>query len=142
MLELPQRVRFSDVDGAGIVYYPRYFNLCHDAFEQFFTAVGPVSYPHLVNDLKRGFPTVHVEADYKRPLRYGDVALVEVAVTKVGHSSAAFRYRFRREGDAERALHFEARLVTAYMDLSTGRSLPMDEATREALRAHAVDAEG
>ena len=28
-----QKIRFDDVDGAGIVYYPQYFHLCHAAFE-------------------------------------------------------------------------------------------------------------
>ncbi len=33
-----QKFRFDDVDGAGIVYYPQFFHLCHAAFEDFFSA--------------------------------------------------------------------------------------------------------
>ena len=29
-----QKIRFDDVDGAGIVYYPTLFHYCHVAFEQ------------------------------------------------------------------------------------------------------------
>ena len=32
-----QKIRFDDVDGAGIVYYPQYFHLCHKAFEDLFS---------------------------------------------------------------------------------------------------------
>ena len=32
-----EKVRFSDVDNAGIVYYPRFFHYCHVAREEFFT---------------------------------------------------------------------------------------------------------
>lgn len=42
-----QKIRFDDVDGAGIVYHPQFFHLCHAAFEDFFDTAAPVSYPQL-----------------------------------------------------------------------------------------------
>ena len=137
MYESPQRIRFNDVDAAGIVYFPRFFHLCHNAFEEFFTAVAPYSYPTLIQQHRRGFPTVHVEGDFKRPLRYGDTAMVEVAVARLGNSSARFRYRMRRDGESEVA--FEAQVVTAFMDLDTGRAVPLPDDLKAVLGRHRVD---
>ena len=43
-----QKIRFDDVDGAGIVYYPQFFHLCHAAFEDFLDTVASIPYPVLI----------------------------------------------------------------------------------------------
>ena len=61
------KIRFDDVDGAGIVYYPHFFHLCHNAFEDFFDDAASVSYPQLINEKRRGFPTVAIHSDFSAP---------------------------------------------------------------------------
>ena len=63
-----QKIRFDDVDGAGIVYFPQFFHLCHAAFEDFFDTVAPVSYPELVCEKRLGFPTVAISSEFQAPL--------------------------------------------------------------------------
>jgi YbgC/YbaW family acyl-CoA thioester hydrolase len=123
-----QKVRFDDVDGAGIVYYPQFFKLCHAAFEDFFDDAAPVSYPEMIHRRRRGFPTVHIESDFRAPLAYGDHAVVELRVEKIGSSSVAFRYVIRRKRDGETA--FLAQIVCAYMDLDAQRAVPLDDDLR------------
>jgi len=67
-----QKIRFDDVDGAGIVYYPQYFHLCHKAFEDFFDESEGFSYPQLINELHRGFPTVAIQSEFSAPLTQKD----------------------------------------------------------------------
>ena len=71
-----QKIRFDDVDGAGIVYYPRFFHLCHAAMEDFFDDAAPFSYPDMINKRRLGFPSVRIDADFSAPLMYGDVVIV------------------------------------------------------------------
>ena len=123
-----QKIRFDDVDGAGIVYYPRFLHLCHAAFEDFFDAAAPFSYPELIAGRRRGFPTVHIEADFKAPLSYGDVAIVSLAVARVGTSSVDTRYEIRRKRDS--ALAFTAVITTVYIDLDTQRPLALTDELR------------
>jgi 4-hydroxybenzoyl-CoA thioesterase len=120
-----QKIRFDDVDGAGIVYYPRFLHLCHAAFEDFFDDVAPFSYPALIRDRRLGFPTVHIEADYKAPLAYGDTAVVTVGVTRVGTSSIGTRYEIRRRRDS--VLSFTADITAVLIDLDTGRPVPLTD---------------
>jgi 4-hydroxybenzoyl-CoA thioesterase len=77
-------VRFGEIDLARVVYYPRYFHYFHQAFEQWFEEALGVSYPELVNAQNIGFPSVHVETDFKAPLRYGDRVRVEIEVVEIG----------------------------------------------------------
>jgi len=120
-----QKIRFDDVDGAGIVYYPRFLHLCHAAFEDFFDDVAPFSYPSLIRDRRLGFPTVHIDADYKAPLAYGDTAIVTIAITKVGTSSIGARYEIRRRRDS--VLAFTAAITAVLINLDTGRPVPLTD---------------
>ena len=118
-----QKIRFDDVDGAGIVYYPQFFHLCHAAFEDFFDTAAPISYPQLIKDRRRGFPTVAIESRFEAPLEYGDTAIVELAVERVGRSSVDFSYTIRRRRDGTRC--FQAKVTTVLMDLDTRRPEPL-----------------
>ena len=123
-----QKIRFDDVDGAGIVYYPKFFHLCHAAFEDFFDDVAPFSYPVLIAERRRGFPTVHIETDFSAPLAYGDTAVVTLSVAKVGTKSLTLRYEIRRKRDS--ALCMQAQIVTAYIDLDAQCALPIPDDLR------------
>jgi 4-hydroxybenzoyl-CoA thioesterase len=119
-------VRFGDCDPAGLVYYPVLFHYCHAAMEEFFAARCGVSYARLMSESRLGFPTVNARAEFDAPFVYGDVAEVEVFLSRVGRSSATFEYRLRRAGDpAPRA---SATLVQVAMNLDTRRpvEIPAD----------------
>lgn len=113
-------VRFSDVDHAGIVYYPRFFHLFHLAFEELFRErIGPRAYLDVLDRRRVGFPAVRAEADYRSPLRFGDTVDVEVTVPRLGKKSITFRYRVWRaaEADRPRVLAAEGQVVCAVTDL-------------------------
>jgi YbgC/YbaW family acyl-CoA thioester hydrolase len=86
------KVSFGEVDYAGILYYPNFFDYFQRTEEAFMEHIG-MPYPYLIGELKIGFPIVHVESDFKNPVRYGDVFDVNIAVTKLGHSSVTFGFR-------------------------------------------------
>lgn len=129
-----QKIRFDDVDGAGIVYYPRFFHLCHAAMEDFFDDVAPFSYPELINKKRLGFPSVHIEADFKAPLMYGDVVIVTLAVVHIGRTSTRMRYEIRRKRDA--ILSFEAEITTVMMDLDAKEAVPLPDELRRVLESY------
>jgi 4-hydroxybenzoyl-CoA thioesterase len=124
-----QKIRFDDVDGAGIVYYPQFFHLCHAAFEDFFDTAAPVSYPAMVGERKLGFPTVALQSTFKAPLAYGDVAIVELTVRELGETSVTFAYDIRRKRDG--ILCFSAEIVTVLVDINLMRPVPLTEEFRE-----------
>ncbi|MDJ0985893.1 MAG: thioesterase family protein [Desulfobacterales bacterium] len=95
------KIRFGDIDHAGIVYYPRFLHYFHVALEEFFGQELGIDYPILVNEHRIGLPTVHLETDFSRPLRYGDQIEVEVRIIKIGRTSITFGYRVFKQGDKE-----------------------------------------
>jgi 4-hydroxybenzoyl-CoA thioesterase len=127
--EFEKKVRFGEIDEAGIVYYPRFFNYYHLAMEEFFEGAVKVPYPEVIKRWQVGFPTVHVEADFLSPLHYGDTMTIAMSIAKIGRSSLHARYRVTRKPDG--VLAAEARLTTVCVDMKSfrARSIP-DELRR------------
>jgi 4-hydroxybenzoyl-CoA thioesterase len=125
------RVRFGDEDHAQIVYYPRFFNFFHIAFEDFFNDQG-LPYQDVLDRDGVGFPTVHVETDFRRTLRFGDIFEVELTVERIGTSSAVFHYVGRKEGEVAA----EARMTVVCVEMKTWRPRPIPERYRALFERH------
>ena len=95
------KVRFSDVDNAGIVYYPRFIHFFHVAFEELFSEKFELPYVDVLGKEKLGFPSVHAETDFKAPLRFGDIADIEITIERIGKKSLACAYRLTRLSTGE-----------------------------------------
>ena len=130
--EYERPVRFEDVDAAGIVFFARFFNVCHEAMEAFFAPLDG-GYARLITERKIGVPAVKVEAEYTAPLRYGDVIVIEVHATQIGRSSATLRYAFRRRADGVAVAVIHHKVVCC--DLRTVTSIPLPDDMRAVLTA-------
>ena len=95
------KIRFGDIDRAGIVYYPRFMHYFHVALEEFFADELGIEYHALVDEHRIGLPTVHLQSEFSRPFSYGDDIEVEVVVLKVGRSSIVFGYRVFKQGESD-----------------------------------------
>lgn len=66
---------------------------------------------------KIGFPMVHLEVDFMKPLAYGDTARVAVRPTKLGRTSVHFAYEVTSKLKA--VLTTRAKATTVVVDLDT-----------------------
>ena len=123
------KIRFGDIDHAGIVYYPRFFHYLHIAFEEFFDREFGRSYPEVLDEEHVGFPVVRTEADYRAPARYGDVLRIHVSCIRIGTRSVTLRYRACRAADGVECM--EAKVTTACVDLRTFASQDVPPRYRE-----------
>ncbi len=122
------KVRFDDVDHAGIVYYPRFFHYYHVAFEELFETIG-VKFQEMLDHEHVGFPAVKVEGEYKSPVRFGDVLRIRVTCVRLGDRSVTLRYRAERVKDG--VLCTDARVTGACVDMRTFTSQKIPEKYRE-----------
>jgi len=121
-----QAVRFAHIDAAGIVFYPRYFEMLNAAVEDYFALSIGVDFAamHLVRGI--GVPTVKIEAEFVSPSRLGDPLDFILSIERVGRSSADVSVSVRC-GDE---LRLRARVVLVCMALATGRSQSWPEDMR------------
>ncbi len=82
-------VEFNHCDPAGIVFYPRYFEMTNSLVENFFADVIGHSYGAMM-DAGQGVPTARLEVNFKAPSRLGDKLEWRLRVAHVGGSSVKF----------------------------------------------------
>ena len=60
-------VRFSHCDPAGIVYFPRYFDMINGVVEDWFAGALGLAHHTFIRDLRIGLGPAHAEADFMTP---------------------------------------------------------------------------
>ncbi len=129
------QIEFNHCDPAGIVFYPRYFEMTNSVVENFFADEIERSFAQMHNDgMKNGVPTVHIEADFVAPSRLGDKVDFTLVVRKLGGSSVAVEITGRM-GDEVR---MRARITLVWIDNMKAARWP--EAMRARLAAHLEEA--
>ena len=121
---LQLKIRFADIDRAGIVYYPRFFHYFHVAIEEFFGSQLNIEYHVLIDQYRIGLPTVHLETDFNKPFSFGDTIEVETGVRKIGHSSITFGFRMFKPGETEPRSAGHNVVVCMDMDSFHKREIP------------------
>lgn len=93
-----RRVRFADCDAAGIVFFPRYFEMLNGVVEDWFA--GPLSLSFRELHLERGasVPTASIEARFVAPSRLEDDLDFALTVTRLGGASCTLRHRIACAG--------------------------------------------
>lgn len=119
--ETSLQVRFGHVDPAGIAYFPRIFDYLHDVFEEVWERHVGQRYYHLLLERKIGFPLVHSDVQFRRPLRFGDRPAVRVTCFRLGRSSLGLRYRILLADE----LCVDAKMTTTCVELGEMRSIPI-----------------
>ncbi len=126
------RVCFSDIDHAGIVYYPRFLHYFHLAMEEFFADQFGLDYSDVLHKRNVSFPTVHVQCDFRKRLKYGDRIEIEVSIMNMGRTSITWGYKGYRAGD-EGGLVVEGSNVTVCVKTDTFEKRDIPEWLREGL---------
>jgi 4-hydroxybenzoyl-CoA thioesterase len=114
-----QLIRFSHCDPAGIVYFPRFFDLAHATMEDWFAA-------DLIRDRRLGTPTVSVQCEFAKPMRMGDTLRFELSVLKLGNASVRLGYSGKKQG----VEHLRILQTIAFMALDSGTATPIPDDLR------------
>ena len=76
-------VNFQDCDPAGIVFYPRYFEMLDQTVEDWLRQTGAWDYPANGAAFETGPQIAKVEVDFQRPSRLGDQLVFELQLQAV-----------------------------------------------------------
>ena len=120
-------VRFGHCDPAGIIFYPRYFDLIHEVKEDWFREALDWPFAKLIGAMKKGFPIVRLAAEFHAPSRLGEELGIVLSVPRLGRSSVAIDYEVSCGGE-RRA---DMQTVVVQVDLGEGRPRPIADELRE-----------
>ena len=116
-----QLIRFAHCDPAGIVYFPRFFDLAHSTMEDWFASGLQQPLPDLIRDRRIGTPTVSLQCEFVKPLRMGDTLRFEMRVLKAGNASLQLAYTGKKDGIE----HLRMVQTIAFMALDGGSATPI-----------------
>ena len=128
-------VRFAHCDPAGIVFYPRFFELMQEATEDFFRFAIGMPFEELVNRDGYVMPAVSLDVRWHAPSRLADVLTIDVGVARLGTASIDFAYEMNCRGERR----MSARTTQVQTRRDSGRSAPIGEPLRGRLMKHFVD---
>ena len=121
---LHQKVRFQHCDPAGIVFYPRYFEMINATVEEWFAQRLGVPFEILHGALGAAVPTASISVDFHAPSRLGDVLEFSLRPTRIGRSSV--RLSIATTCGGEKRLTMELTLVFTTEGAGKPDSWPAD----------------
>ena len=90
----PVRIEWSQCDPTGAVHTPRYFDMFAESTFLMLEAAGLPRKRDLIAQLNiAGFPMIDVAARFLRPVRYGDMVVIETAAPVFGNTSFTVSHR-------------------------------------------------
>ena len=122
-------IEWGDCDAAGIVFFPRYFEMLNGVVEDWFGGPLGVSFRELHLERHASVPTAAVEARFMAPSRLEDDLTFSLTVTKLGGASCGLRHRIT-SGDQ---LRFEATQTIVHVGASL-KPEPWPEPLRARIR--------
>ncbi len=90
-------VHFADTDAAGVVFFPNYLAICHEAYEESLSAAG-INLRTFFSDHGIVIPVAKSEAEYLRPLYCGDRVRVGLTAALLSEDSYEIRFDLQRLG--------------------------------------------
>ena len=129
------RVRFGDCDPAGIVFYPRYFEMFNNLVEDWHREALQFSFTEIVTTRSWGLPTVHLEADFVAPTRFGEVLSASLSVRDIGTTSVSLDILLQGPDGADRV---RGKVVLVWIDRRVTQSIPIPDEVRARLLAFRV----
>lgn len=120
------KVRFAHTDPAGIIFYPRYFEMLNQVMEDWFADGLGYSFRQMVVKEGNGVPAVQVEAEFISPSELGDEILFSLVVEDLGRSSC----RVRVVGTVDGVLRVKLRLTVVHTAMRALRSAPWPDSLR------------
>jgi 4-hydroxybenzoyl-CoA thioesterase len=124
------KVLFQHCDPAGIVFYPRYFEMVNQTVEEWHEVGLNYSFSQMHLDAGYGVPTVSIGAEFNAPSRMGDILDWQLEVVKLGRTSAHLRIEAR----CQDILRMTATPVLVFVDMASKRPVPWPDTMREKMR--------
>ncbi|OZI77452.1 acyl-CoA thioesterase [Bordetella genomosp. 12] len=131
-------IRFRHCDPAGIVFYPRYFEMINDFIEAWFETGLGLSFHTLHTERGIGTPTASVQCDFKLPSRWGERLRQVLALRHIGGSSLQLQVRFEGQ-DGQTRLSAQVTIVT--VDLARMRAIALPDDLRARMQAFLLPAQ-
>ncbi|MFC3612634.1 acyl-CoA thioesterase [Lutimaribacter marinistellae] len=135
MFTLRRQVEFNHCDPAGIVFYPRYFEMISATVERFLADEIDLAWADMDFRSGAGTPLGEIEARFHAPSRLGDKLELSLQVERIGRSSFTARITCACVGEAR----FTCRATMIHTNIDAGGSQPWPAEARARMTRFLID---
>lgn len=128
--EVRERVRWSDCDPLGIIYFGSYIRFFEIAEFELFRACG-LPFERLRRELGVALPRKAFDAVFHSPAEMDEEVIVQASIVKIGTTSLTFRFEVLRASD--RTPRASATLTVVNVDRATMQKRAIPAEVRSAL---------
>jgi acyl-CoA thioester hydrolase len=136
---IQQRVAWSDVDLAGIVYFPRFFTYFENAELEWIRSLG-LSYEGFLEEMNVWMPRVSTHANFRAPAKLADLLSIQMRLDRLGRTS--FTLGFEAVRLPEGTPIADGYIVVATVDRVSFRPTPVPERLARRLSELSPEKEG
>jgi 4-hydroxybenzoyl-CoA thioesterase len=132
-----KRVRFQHCDPAGIVFYPQFYVLLHEAQEDFLAHIGFPEHGLIASG--RGLPIVDMKTEFLGMCRHGDALSLTLEITRIGGASLGMHYEIHASPQTPcglPAIKLRADGVVVHSTVPQGKPLRIPDDLRRALQPY------
>ena len=126
-----QLVRFAHCDPAGVVFYPRFFDLFSTTLEDWFQTGIRCPFGEFMIDRNLRIPGLSITAEFLRACRLGEVLDLDLWVTRMGRSSLDLAVSGSVAGEPR----LRAVWAVCIIDFATFKSTPIPDDLRTRMGA-------
>ena len=112
------RIRYSDTDQMGYVYYGKYANFYEIARVELFRKLG-FSYSQLENK-GIGMPVIEMKSKYLMPAKYDEIIKINIQIREIPSAKILFHYRLYNK---KNNLINTASTLLTFIDLQTKKAV-------------------
>ena len=134
MFNCERRINFYDCDPAGILFFGRVYELCHSAYEELIESFN-LREDYWTNE-NYIVPILKSEAQYRKPIKYGETISVEINVTNLKSSSFELEYTCRNKSGTECVI---VKTVHVFVDKATWKKSTMKALIHDGLLKHLIN---
>ncbi len=127
-------VYLADTDAAGVVYFAKAMQMCHEAYEESLAAK-KIYLQQYLDAGEVAIPIVHAEINFFRPLFCGDKLQIHLAVNKIQASEFAIAYQIYAAGEPLKSL-VTAQTRHVCINPRSRTRIPLPEVIRHWINLH------
>lgn len=135
-LSIDERIRWSDLDSAGIMYFGNYIRLFEIAETELFRTAG-FPYVHQTFEEWNAWPLrASFHCDFYTPIQLDELVRVELWIGRFGNASMTMNFRVLDASTGEQ--HGEGYCTVVMVNRQTRRAVRIPDALRRALQPFAM----
>ncbi|MCL5985092.1 MAG: acyl-CoA thioesterase [Actinobacteria bacterium] len=130
MYKYEETIKFYHTDAAGGLFFANLFLIAHDCYEKLLYKMG-LKISDILDRKEYLIPIVHAEADYRIPIKVGEIIEVILNAELTGNSSFTLNFTFNKKNGKVAA---QVKTVHAVVDFNSKKGMPIPENIKKILQ--------